>query len=473
MSEEERNRQEESEIFFLVKRYEEMIANNESYYFDVDQFENLIDYYFDRNNLKEAGKVLLYAHDLFPDSTALLLREAQLLSAEGKLTRALNKLRKLLAFEPFNEDLHVTMATIYSQLRDHKRAIEHYERVLQFGDSEMANDIYIDLAMEHENNNDFNSAIAVLKEALEKNPENETATYELAYCYERTDQSAEGIQYYQRFLDDHPYSFTAWYNLGNAFQKLELYEKSIDAYDFSLAIDDSFSPANFNKANALIKLDKYREAIECFEEVIAVEGESPTTFCMIGECHENMLQYEWAEHFYKRALEKDSSFPDAFIGLGVIRDLKGNTQQALPYFEQALKADPTNVDFMLITATALKKCNRIDAAENLYLEILKIDKQCEDAWLDYSELLANEDRLESALEVLENGIKEMSDQSLVLKFRKVAYLHQNLHQKEAFELLEALLEKESEKIAELTSFYPEIEKEKSFGNLMNLYKKNK
>jgi tetratricopeptide (TPR) repeat protein len=473
MSEEERNRQEESEMFSLIKRYEEMVANNESYYFDVDQFENLIDYYFDINNLKEASKVLHYAHDLFPDSTVLLLREAQLLSAEGKLTKALNKLRKLLAFEPYNEDLHITMATIYSQLRDHKRAIEHYERVLQFGDSEMASDIYIDLALEHENNNDFNAAIEVLKEALEQNPENETATYELAYCYERTDQTEEGIQYYERFLDEHPYSFTAWYNLGNAFQKLDFYEKAIDAYDFSLAIDDSFSPANFNKANALIKLNKYKEAIACFEEVIEIEGEAPTTFCMIGECHESMNQYEWAEHFYKRALEKDNSFPDAFVGLGVIRDLKGNTQQAIPFFEQALKADPENVDYMLITATAFKKCNRIDAAENLYLEIIKIDKQCEDAWLDYSELLAGEHRLDSALEVLDKGIGEMSDQSLVLKFRKVAYLHQNLHQKEAFELLEALLEKESEKIAELTSFYPDIEKEQTFGTLMNLYNKNK
>lgn len=469
MSEEERNHQEEQEINLLVKRYEDMIANNESYFFDVDQFECLIDYYFDRNKLKDAVKVLRYAHDLYPDSTALLMREAQLLAASGKLSGAKTKLRKLLSFEPYNEDLHITLATIYSQLRDHKKAIEHFEQVLKLGDREMANEIYIDLALEHENMNNFEAAIEVLHEALKNNPENESATYELAYCYERANKTEEGIEYYQRFLDDHPYSFTAWYNLGNAFQKIELYEKAIDAYDFCLAIDDTFSPSYFNKANALIKLEKFAEAILCLEEVMEAEGESPTTYCMIGECHESLDQYDHAEHYYRRALEKDNTFPDAFVGLGVIRDLKGETHSALPFFEQALLTDPSNVDYMLITASALKKCNRMDAAEKMYLKILEKDAECEDAWLDYSELLAKNNRLDSAIDVIEEGIVQMGEDSFVLKFRKVAYLHQNLHQKEAYQLLESLLASKPDLLDELTGYHPDIEQEQTFGNLINLY----
>ena len=79
----------------LVNKYEQMLTNNESYYFDIDEFEEIIDFYCDQNRFNKAIKVIEYAYSLFPDNTSRLLRESQILSAMGHLNRALAKLKML------------------------------------------------------------------------------------------------------------------------------------------------------------------------------------------------------------------------------------------------------------------------------------------------------------------------------------------------------------------------------------------
>ena len=64
----------------LVNRYEQMLANNESYYFDVDQFEEIIDYYCEDSKFYKALAVIEYAYTLFPENTTIMLREAQILA---------------------------------------------------------------------------------------------------------------------------------------------------------------------------------------------------------------------------------------------------------------------------------------------------------------------------------------------------------------------------------------------------------
>ena len=39
---------------FTRDRFEEMMLNNKHYFFDADEFEDIIDYYFDKNNTKKS-----------------------------------------------------------------------------------------------------------------------------------------------------------------------------------------------------------------------------------------------------------------------------------------------------------------------------------------------------------------------------------------------------------------------------------
>ena len=41
-----------------ISRYERMLKKNDEYFFDVEEFEMIIDHYLDRNELKKASQVL-------------------------------------------------------------------------------------------------------------------------------------------------------------------------------------------------------------------------------------------------------------------------------------------------------------------------------------------------------------------------------------------------------------------------------
>lgn len=54
---------------FSVDRYEEMIRNEDQYFFDTKAFEGIIDYYMDKNDPIKALQVVDYAINQHPFET--------------------------------------------------------------------------------------------------------------------------------------------------------------------------------------------------------------------------------------------------------------------------------------------------------------------------------------------------------------------------------------------------------------------
>ena len=65
----------QNQIRHSIERYEEMIRNKDAYFFDVDAFLNIIDFYIERNDPKVALQVVEFAQDQHPASVEFLLRE--------------------------------------------------------------------------------------------------------------------------------------------------------------------------------------------------------------------------------------------------------------------------------------------------------------------------------------------------------------------------------------------------------------
>ncbi|HOZ39827.1 MAG TPA: tetratricopeptide repeat protein, partial [Flavobacteriales bacterium] len=270
-----------------VERYEAMLNKNIDLFFDVEEFEHIIEHYLEANEPKKAKEVLDYAHRQHPGAPDLLFCEAHVLLNLGKLNKALEVLDTLGRMEPFNVDVHLHKAGIHSQLRNYRRAVEHYKRALDLAD-EGLDEIYLDLAFEYENLESIELAVDCLKKALEINPENEAVLYELSYCYELADAHQAAVAYFREFTNEHPYAFVAWYNLGAALARLERLEESNEALDLCMAIDDRFTSAYFAKARNMLLQGRYEDAVECYNETISIDGPQAVTFSYIGECFEKM-----------------------------------------------------------------------------------------------------------------------------------------------------------------------------------------
>src|SRR5271157_962958 len=83
------------ETLELARRFEQMIKDNEHYFFDLDEFEELIDYYLFKNEVRQAESCITIALEQYPGETRLLLKKVQFLISTNKNNKALKILSDL------------------------------------------------------------------------------------------------------------------------------------------------------------------------------------------------------------------------------------------------------------------------------------------------------------------------------------------------------------------------------------------
>ncbi|MBK8340554.1 MAG: tetratricopeptide repeat protein [Flavobacteriales bacterium] len=452
-----------------VQRFEDMLSKNDHYFFDVEEFELIIEHYLDNNELKKARQVLDYARQQHPGSVDLLFCEAQVLMGLGKLNGALDVLDSIEKLEPFNEDVHLHKASIHSQLRNYRKAIEHYRKALELAD-EGLDDIYLDLAFEHENCEQFDEAIVCLKKALDVNPENEAVLYELAYCFDLAEVHEASVVFFRNFTNEHPYSFVSWYNLGNALAKLNRLEESNQALELCLAIEEEFSSAYFSKARNLLQGGEFEAAIACYQETLNIDGPQAVTFSYIGECYEKMERYEQALINYDQALALDPNWVDAWIGRGVVRDFQGKLPEAIKDLENAVRIAPDSGDGWFYLGNVLARAERFPEAVEAYEKLNGMEPESLDGWLDHADLMLHLKGADAALRKLRDGelVHKLNSR---FKYRMVSYLLRSGKEQQALLDLEEALMADHSGHTQLLEHYPEAAAMPQVMHLIELYKR--
>ena len=398
----------DSELRHDLERFEKHLKGEFIGFVDSDRWEAMIDHFLISGNFAKALKCADEALTQFSYNTTLRLRKAQASSATGKLKEAINILNDLEREGIVSMEVYLTKASVFSQLKDTKNAIRFFKEALDAAAPEDQDEIYLDLAMEYQNIGEMQRAINVLKEAIKKNPSNEGAIYELAFCYDQQGEFEASIQCYSDFIDDNPYSFTAWYNLGNAYAKSEDLEKAAWAYDYCLVINDGFGPAYFNLGHTNLTLDKFTSAITNFEKCMELDGDDPLAMSYIGECYEQLGKLDRAKEFYQKSRELAPMLPDAWLGLGIVEDLEGNTKEGIVLIEKASELDPENASIFHVLAGAYEKLeDRQNALLNYQLS-LDLEPEDDDCLINYTELIA-QSSIQEAFEFLENFEQESSN----------------------------------------------------------------
>jgi tetratricopeptide (TPR) repeat protein len=439
--------EEENDDFFdarfdvELQRYEKMIKTKDALYFDPEILEQIIEHFIIKNQLKKGLKAIDFAKSLHPSFTIFDLRKAQIYSTTGQLKESLQILMALEKVDPFNAEIFITKASVFSQLRDHVKAIKYYEKAIEVSEDyeflEELEDIRFDLAMEYENMHNYKSAIKVLAEILIKNPENEAAIYEIAYCYERIGNFDKCIEFYTKYIDNNPYSFTAWYNLGNIYFLKNNIEKALWAYDFAIVINEEFASAHFNMGNTYMQIQEFDKALEAYKKCVEIDGDDALTLSYLAEAYERLEKYDKALKYYKKSKEINPTLAEPWLGIGIILDLKDETPQAIHFLRQAVSLQPENPNFRVVLGEALYKTDRLTEAETHLERAIQLDPTYSDAIVLLGQI-KEEFNLDEALD-------------FILSFENIDQLESSVRL-----LLSALLWKTGQKIESLLLFKKEF-----------------
>ena len=130
-----------------VSKFESMLKTNSVFFFDSNEFENIIHHYLESGKIALAKKAIKLGLSQHPSSLNLKLFQVEILIFENKLNEADRLLSPLFEIEPNNEELYIQKANIYSKKDQHEKAIEIFKSAIEISDD--CADLYSLIGMEY------------------------------------------------------------------------------------------------------------------------------------------------------------------------------------------------------------------------------------------------------------------------------------------------------------------------------------
>jgi len=397
---------ESKEFAGIVKRYKKMLSEERVEFFDVADFEYITDHYIDKNQLTNALQACEIALAQHPHSIIVKIKKAQVLVSQMKIEKALHLLKLLAEVEGNNPEILLMLGTCYHLQGENDKAYEYFTMVERFSFDDR-DEMMHNIGSNYIQSGDFQKAIIFLEKAYAANPQNESALYDLAYCYDKIWNDERSINLYNKYLDLDPFSESAWYNLGIIYTRREEYDKAIEAYDFAMAIDEKYSSALFNKANTLSAAERYEEALECYKEYLEIDKNSTDTQLYIAECYLQLEDFTNSIQHYKLAIQLHPKNADAWYGAGVVLMIEERLAESLVFLKKALKIDSKCADYWNAFAKVNASLDKYEEALIAFQKSIELEKTNPEFWLSYADFYYQYDQNALAIKTLidADGIK--------------------------------------------------------------------
>ena len=267
----------------LAKKFEDMIENNEQFYFDTEEVEDIVIFYLEMGDINFAEMAVNYGLKLHPNSIELKVKQLEVFLELEKYVQARQLIEELKPSCSESTDFLVCCAKYYSNNGNPRKSIEFCEKALELEEEESF--LHNFIADEYYNLQDPFNALKNYKLALKHDPQDEYALESAMMCYGEMTRHAEAEEFLQNYINQFPFSETAWFEMGQFYFNRKNYEKAIQSFDYLLAINSDAAGVYANKAACYEAMEQWEKAIEVYEEQLELEYTKAFTFYKIGLCY--------------------------------------------------------------------------------------------------------------------------------------------------------------------------------------------
>ncbi len=427
---------EEDDYNISLSKFESMLKTNKVFFFDSEEFEEIILHYLDMGKASLAKKALKLALEQHPKSTGLKLVQIEMLIYDDKLEAAEKMLNELYAIEPHNDEIYIQKANIFSKRDQHELAIKELEKALRY--TEDLADVHNLIGMEFLFLDNLEKAKHHFILCLEDDLNDQSALYNVVYCFEFLDQHQDAITFLNSYIDKNPYSEIAWHQQGRLSYIIKDYDNALRSFDYATLIDDYFIGAHMEKGKALEKLKRYEEAIASYEHTLSLEDPTSYALLRIGKCHEKLGNKGEALAYYNKTVHEDPLLDKGWIAITDFYLRAKNYQKALFFVNKALAIDNENQLYWKRYATINRHMNFFEEAEYGYRKAVEYGDYELDTWLFWVDVMQFLGEFDSAVQTLLQAA-EYFPESFEIDYR-LAGLHYLLQDttKGKFHLVNAL-----------------------------------
>ncbi|HEX4957414.1 MAG TPA: tetratricopeptide repeat protein [Lacibacter sp.] len=460
------------ELRELLRQFDNLKNGRSHSFIEEESFERLINYFDEKEDIHSALQAAELGIEIYPYSSLLLIKKADLLLATRQYKAALSILEKAELLDSQDINLFILKTDAYLALDQQEKAIQLLEEALELFEGDERVELLFELSDVYDDYEEFEKVFECLKLVLEQDPMNEEALYKICFWTDFTGRNEESIKLHQNIINEYPYSELAWFNLGAAYQGLKLYEKSIDAYMYCIAIDEKFDYAYRNMGDAYIRMRKYKEAVEMLEKVLELSRPEEVIHEAIGYCFDRMGQYAQARFHYRKASHltmEDSRFQYK-IACTYINE--GQFETGVKHLQNALKANRLHPEYNLTMGVALTEMKQFAQAIEYFANVIKARPKSSKGWTSMLDCMLQADILDTADEYAVAAYEATGGKPIFI-FYRAAICFATGKTKQGIIHLEMAMSKAPKLIKNFIQIMPRILQNPQVVDIIARYKKSK
>ncbi len=249
--------------------------------------------------------------------------------------------------------------------------------------------------------------VAALRKLIEICPDNVEvkvdAYRQIANLFLKKDQDEAASKEFVEVVKLRPGDVSTILQLARLYEKLGKKPEAYEQYRAAAKFRPLF---RVESARMLVEQGKVAEAKAELEDAIKTDPKNGRTHSSLGKIYENEGKTDLAVIEYKAAITLDPTIFDATFGLMKIYEKQGKLDEAAKLQRKLIENNPNNTsptDLM----RALEKAGKIEEASKEYRsQIEKNPKLVAQLRAEWSRMLLRHDRLESALAVYQDMMKD-------------------------------------------------------------------
>lgn len=457
----------EEELMASLSSFEEAIEHNEAKYFEVHEFEFIIDHYMNSNDLLNSKKAIKKALKIHPKSHELKKKLAQVYNMDRQFEKARVVLRE--AFDAFGASSDVDYYLILGEAYLGSEQIEKAE--IAFNKAlELAEDDYFDIATSiaayFQQEEYFEETIHYLKKVVD---EDSTLLFDIALAYQSLSEYNQAIIHFRKFVEFAPFSIDAWYYLSKSYQLAKEFEKAEDAMLNAIALDPEMLIYQYDLAKIYVEANAFLKALDVYKDLLAKDRDvNHTIFLSIGDICYNIEEYENAKKNYEIALRLNPESADAYHSLGQVEIVLENYDIARSFIQKSIAIDSKRADFFASLGSVFLFLGDEINSEKAFLESILLDPHYETGWHLLIDHYYYANQIEKALEMAFKALEKIVETPILNS--KISAIYFDLDNEElGLMFLKKALKAEKTIFEFFLDFYQEGKENFKIMNLIHLY----
>ena len=218
----------------------------------------------------------------------------------------------------------------------------------------------------------FAEAGRLYQAILDQHPAHGRALLGLADACRGMGDYPRALALWAAYLEAAAPTATVLSRMADAYRKTGRTEPAIRLYQETLALDPRNRRALMALGDMSMKGKRPEEALGYWDRLLELDPRLINILTMVGNLHRQRRDFGQAEARFRQALALEPANPYAVFGLADALRGQGRFQDAAPFWETILQADPDNVQVLARAGDCFLHLGQLDKAERLFKAGLRL-----------------------------------------------------------------------------------------------------